>query len=80
MSKKLQDALRASPDNLALLMVVLNGHVDRGEDDQACALLRDRDLTGLSASDRLVAARVTLDGGEPSRALELATEDEASRR
>jgi SpoVK/Ycf46/Vps4 family AAA+-type ATPase len=74
----LRQALRASPDNVALLSVVLRALLDRGEAEEAHALLRGhapRDFT--AEADRVTASRAYLAGGDAASALACADGDSA---
>ena len=75
--ESLKAALAASPDNVALALVVAQAHLDRGEGAEAHALVRDRDLAGLrNPGDRHVAARALLAGGAAAAALALLDADD----
>jgi SpoVK/Ycf46/Vps4 family AAA+-type ATPase len=69
----LEEALRASPDNEALLAVLLKAYLDREEPEKGAALLRGRKLGPPAAT---LAARVLLASGDAERALELASEED----
>src|ERR1044072_1458710 len=58
--ESLKAALSATPDNVALLGVLLNACLERAAPSQGCALLEGRDLSALPATDRLTAARLYL--------------------
>lgn len=68
---QLREALVASPDNVALLCVLLRAYLERNEPAAAFALLKDRTDTDLSTQERLLMADVCLVAEEPEQALEL---------
>ena len=74
---QLREALVASPDNVALLCVLLRAYLERNEPAAAFALLKDRTDTDLSTQERLLMADVCLVAEEPEQALELQQADGA---
>src|SRR5512145_3210512 len=68
----LRSALRATPDNRDLALVVLRAALDRGEPDLMRSVLSDLKLdpTKLGESDRRDFARAYLSVEQPARALE----------
>lgn len=68
----LQGALAASPDNVELRMVVVQGHLDRNEAEQAAALLETVETDTLNETQRQLAAHALLAAGSAERALEMA--------
>lgn len=65
----LQAALAASPDNGTLRALVLKALLDRNELNRARTVLGDSAPDAFPEPDRLPAARVLLQAGEPERAL-----------
>ena len=77
----LHAALAASPDNHALLGVLLDAWLDREEPEKAIALLGARGPAEMpGAIERLIAARVCLAAGQPERALGFAAGDAAEAK
>lgn len=72
----LRTALGASPDNVELRMVVVQGHLDREEPDRAAELLESVEPTALTEDQRNLAARALHEGGSSERALEMACGDQ----
>jgi ATP-dependent 26S proteasome regulatory subunit len=70
-------ALRTSPDNAGLRMVLVRAHLERGEPAEAAALLDGIAPHAFAAADRVTCARALLDAGLPELALEFAAGDEA---
>ena len=71
--EQLTAALAATPDNQALLGVVLRARFERGEAAEGYALLAGREPEDFDEpSVRMVAARLSLAAGHPERALEFA--------
>ncbi len=75
---QLREALMASPDNVALLCVLLRAYLERNEPAAAFALLRDRTDTDLSTQERLLMADVCLVAEEPEQALEFLSGDDGA--
>ena len=73
----LRRAHDASPENGALLEVLLRALLDANHLDEAIQRLEGVDPKGLDASGRRVAAEVCLLNAEPERALDLVLTDEA---
>jgi AAA+ superfamily predicted ATPase len=69
-------ALRASPDNLELRLVVIKEHLERREPAAAWELVRGLDSGSLIETHRPVAARAALEAGAMEEALALAAGDE----
>lgn len=71
--ESLKQALSASPENTALLMVVLRGCLDMGESETAHKILKNRSEGARieNVDDQVVAARVCLAAGDPDLALEI---------
>ena len=69
----LQAALAASPDNGTLRALVLKALLDRNEVSQARTVLGNHAPDAFPEADRLPAARVLLQSGEPERALHFGT-------
>lgn len=68
--RALRAAFDASPDNTALLAVLLRAHLERGEHEEGLALLGERTEEDFaSPEDRRVVAELCLKGGDPARAL-----------
>jgi SpoVK/Ycf46/Vps4 family AAA+-type ATPase len=72
----LRAALDASPDNRELRMVLVAGHLERGEAEAASALLAGLGGGALSSEHRLLAARALLAAGRPAEALERLGEED----
>jgi transitional endoplasmic reticulum ATPase len=72
----LREAFNESPGNNKLLFLLLEAYLERGEEDEGCTLLTDRDLTRITdETQRLTAARTFLGAGCPEEALEIASFD-----
>lgn len=72
----LKVALRTSPDNLPLLLMLLRAHLDRGEATAGEALLGSRRPEEFaSEADRLTIARLLLEAGKLDRAAPFASGD-----
>ena len=77
----LHAALAASPDNHALLGVLLDAWLEREQPEKAVALLGARGPAEVpGAIERLIAGRVCLAAGQPERALGFADGDAAEAR
>lgn len=77
----LHAALAASPDNQALLGVLLDAWLEREQPEKAVALLGTRGPAEVpGAIERLIAGRVCLAAGQPERALGFADGDAAEAR
>src|SRR6266545_2308761 len=69
----LRAAFELSPDNAELLGLLLRAYLERGEAERGVMLLERVPEQKLAGEElRLLAARVSLSGGSPSRALALA--------
>ncbi len=72
--RSLRVALDASPDNTALRMVLVRAHVDRGETEEAGALVGDRVPADFAIpADRATVAELLLACGQLERALAFAS-------
>jgi transitional endoplasmic reticulum ATPase len=75
---QLREALAATPDNVALLCVVLRAHLARDEPLLGFALLQGRADDNLQPREQALMAQVCLAAGEPQAAVDLLMGDEPS--
>ncbi len=77
--KSLRSALKASPENVELRLLLIKAHLDRSEADKALELLHDPSVAvsaELSAEGRRIAARTCLAAERAADALAYATADD----